>query len=99
MTLIRNDTQAEVENMQAGDIDMQKITAWINNTKYTFYNVYWPNNSFSKLPLDEVAFKRTILAGDFNANPDEPSIKAIAASEAFAGNFNPPNLSSIRTIN
>ena len=25
MTLIRNDTQAEVENMQAGDIDMQKI--------------------------------------------------------------------------
>ena len=68
MTLIRKDTQAEVENMQAGDIDMQKITAWINNAKYIFYNVYWPNNSFSKLPLDEVAFKRTILAGDFNAH-------------------------------
>ena len=68
MTLIRNDTQAEVENMPTGDIDIQKITAWINNTKYTFYNIYWPSDSFTKLPLNDTCFKRTILAGDFNAH-------------------------------
>ena len=68
MTLIRNDTQAEVENIPAGDIDIQRITAWINNTKYVFYNVYWPNHSFAKLPFDETTYKRTILAGDFNAH-------------------------------
>ena len=68
MTLIRNDTQAEVENIPAGDIDIQKITAWINNTKYVFFNIYWPNHSFTKLPFDETTYKRTILAGDFNAH-------------------------------
>jgi endonuclease/exonuclease/phosphatase family metal-dependent hydrolase len=40
--------------------------------------------------LNYCADRPTILAGDFNANPDEPSIKVISASEAFAGNFNPP---------
>ena len=45
-------TQAVVENTPTGDIDMQKITTWIDNTKYVFYNVYWPNNSFTKLPHD-----------------------------------------------
>ena len=68
MTLIRNDTQAEVENIPAGDIDMQRITAWINNTKYVFYNIYWPSHSFTKLPLEDSTYKRTILAGDFNAH-------------------------------
>ena len=68
MTLVRNDTQAEVENIRAGDIDIQKVTAWINNAKYVFYNVYWPNSSFSKLPFAESTYKKTILAGDFNAH-------------------------------
>ena len=68
MTLVRNDTQAVVENTPTGDIDMQKITTWIDNTKYVFYNVYWPNNSFTKLPHDNITYKRTILAGDFNAH-------------------------------
>ena len=68
MTLIRNDTQAEVQHHLAGDIDMQKVTTWIGKKKYIFYNVYWPNNSFSKLPLNETTYKRCIIAGDFNAH-------------------------------
>ena len=68
MTLIRNDTQAEVENIPSGDIDIQRITAWINNTKYVLYNIYWPNLSLTQLPFDETTYKRTILAGDFNAH-------------------------------
>ena len=68
MTLIRNDTQAVVENIPEGDLDIQKVTAWINNTKFIFYNVYWPNHSFTKLPLNDATYKRTILAGDLNAH-------------------------------
>ena len=68
MTLIRNDIQAVVENIPAGDLDIQKVTAWINNAKYVFYNVYWPSHSFTKLPLNDATYKRTILAGDFNAH-------------------------------
>ena len=64
MTLIRNDTQAVVENIPAGDLDIQQITYWINNTKYVFYNVYWPNHSFTKLPFNDATYKRTIIAGD-----------------------------------
>ena len=40
MCLIRNDTQAEVENIPSDDIDIQKVTAWIDNAKYTFFNIY-----------------------------------------------------------
>ena len=68
MTLIRNDTQAVVENIPAGDLDIQQITYWINNTKYVFYNVYWPNHSFTKLPFNDATYKRTIIAGDLNAH-------------------------------
>ena len=68
MCLIRNDTQAEVENVPSGDIDIQKVTAWIDDIKYTIYNIYWPNLSKTKLPLEEATFKRCILAGDFNAH-------------------------------
>ena len=68
MTLIRNDTQAVVENIPTGDLDIQKVTAWINNAKYIFYNVYWPNHSFTKLPLTDATYKRTIVAGDLNAH-------------------------------
>ena len=32
------------------------------------YNIYWPNYSFTKLPLEDSTYKRTILAGDFNAH-------------------------------
>ena len=68
MTLIRDDTQAEVENHPIGDIDMQKVTTWIGKQKYTFYNVYWPNSSCSKFPLNETTYERCIVAGDFNAH-------------------------------
>ncbi len=40
--------------------------------------------------LDYCAGRPTILAGDFNANPDESSIEAVRVSEEFAGEFNPP---------
>ena len=68
MTFIRNDTQAEVENIFSSDIDIQKVTAWLDNTKYTFYNIYWPNSSTTRLPLVETTFKRCIIAGDLNAH-------------------------------
>ena len=68
MCLIRNDTQAEVENIPSDDIDIQKVTAWIDNAKYTFFNIYWPNSSYIRLPLVEATFKRCIIAGDFNAH-------------------------------
>ena len=68
MTLIRLDTQAEVVKHPAGDLDLQKITAWLGNQKFTLYNVYWPNQSFTEFPLKETTFKRTIMAGDFNAH-------------------------------
>ena len=68
MSLIRNDTQAEVENIPSDDIDIQKVTAWFDNSKYTFFNIYWPNNSNTRLPLVEATFKRCILAGDLNAH-------------------------------
>ena len=68
MTLIRLDTQAEVEKHPAGDMDLQKITAWLGKNKFTIYNVYWPNNSFTEFPLKETTFKKTIIAGDFNAH-------------------------------
>ena len=51
MTLIRLDTQAEVENHPTGDLDLQKITAWLGKQKFTIYNVYWPNQSFTQFPL------------------------------------------------
>ena len=68
MCLIRNDTQAEVENIPSDDIDIQKVTAWIDNAKFTFFNIYWPNSSNTRLPLVEATFKRCIIAGDFNAH-------------------------------
>ena len=37
-TLIRLDTQAEVEKQQAGDLDLQRITAWLGKQKFTIYN-------------------------------------------------------------
>ena len=46
MILIRNDTQVEFENIPSGDIDIQRTTARINNSKYVFYNAYWPNHFF-----------------------------------------------------
>ena len=39
--------------------------------------------------LDYCAGKPTILAGDFNADPDTASIHAISNSKAFVGNFTP----------
>ena len=68
MTLIRLDTQAEVVKHPAGDMDLQKITVWLDKLKFTIYNVYWPNDSFTEFPLKETTFKRTIIARDFNAH-------------------------------
>ena len=39
MTLVRNDTQAVVENTPSGDVDIQKVTTWINNIAFVFLNV------------------------------------------------------------
>ena len=68
MSLIRNDTQAEVENVPSGDIDIQKITTWLDNSRYTLFNIYWPNTSNTCLPLIEATFKKSIIAGDLNAH-------------------------------
>ena len=69
MTLIRNDTQANVKNTPLGDVDCQITTLWTKgNTKYTIYNIYCPPASTDDLPLLNPTLKRTIIAGDFNAH-------------------------------
>ena len=60
-------TLEQVENIPSEDIDIQKVTLWFDNSKYTFFNIYWPNNSNTRL-LVEATFKRCILAGDFNTH-------------------------------
>ena len=68
MTLIRTDTQATVINVPIEDIDIQEITLWTTNQKYKFYNFYCPPPSKSEISLEEVIFRKTIVAGDFNAH-------------------------------
>ena len=68
MTLVRNDVQAEVKNTPIEDIDVQKIDAWLDKKKYTIYNFYCPPKSTSDIPLEETIYKKSIIAGDFNAH-------------------------------
>ena len=57
MTLIRNDTQAEVKNNNNdADIDIQ------------VYNLYCPPSSNAKIDIHLPYHSRTIIAGDFNAH-------------------------------
>ena len=67
MTLIRNDVQAEVRNTPIADVDIQKIDVWLDKSKYTLFNVYCPPGSTAGIPLQETTYRRSIIAGDFNA--------------------------------
>jgi hypothetical protein len=71
MTLVRNNVQAEVTNTsedQDKSIDTQKITYWVNKTKYTFYNNYCPPTTEERLNYEDTTYQKTIIAGDFNAH-------------------------------
>ena len=68
MTLIRTDIQATVKHSPIEDIDIQEITVWFGNEKFIMYNVYCPPPSKVELSFKEVAFTKTIVAGDFNAH-------------------------------
>ena len=87
MTLIRNDTQAEVENCPFDDVVMQKVTTWIGKQKYIFYNIYWPNNSSSKFPFNETTYERCIVAGDFNAHIPSLDIRSTTLEEEKLNTF------------
>ena len=67
MTLIRNDIQAETSNVPVGDVDIQKTSVWLGKNLYTIYNTYCPPASLVDIPFQNVNFKNTIIAGDFNA--------------------------------
>lgn len=69
MTLIRNDTQAEVKNNNNDtDIDTQDIILWRGGMKYTLRNIYCPPSSTAKIDIQLPHHTRTIIAGDFNAH-------------------------------
>ena len=68
MTLIRTDLQATVKNNPVEDIDIQEITLWTDFGKFYLYNFYCPPQSKTEIPLQQVVFKKTIVAGDFNAH-------------------------------
>ena len=40
---------------------------WIDRSKHTLYNVYCPPGSTAGIPLQETTYRRSIIAGDFNA--------------------------------
>ena len=68
MTLIRTDVQATVKNNPIEDIDIQEITIWSDFGKFYVYNFYCPPPSKHEIPIQQVLFKKTIVAGDFNAH-------------------------------
>ena len=71
MTLVRNDTEAKVTNLEtSSDVDIQKIITWDQNKKkkLTLFNTYWPPGSKNDLPFQESSYTRTIIAGDLNAH-------------------------------
>ena len=69
LTYIRNDITGEVEETPDGTTDIQKITVWWNDLKYTLLNVYSPPETTCSLPsLQEPCYTRTIVCGDFNGH-------------------------------
>ena len=68
MTLIRNDVQAEVKNCPFDDVDVQDIDVWIGKEHISIQHFYCPPNSNAKIPLQATTYKKTIIAGDFNAH-------------------------------
>ena len=68
MTLIRTDVQATVRNTPIEDVDIQEIEVWMGNEKFKVYNFYCPPGSKTEIALQDVIFKKTIVAGDFNAH-------------------------------
>ena len=69
LTLIKTDIQAEVSKVKTNDAnDIHHIKIWHNGQKYTLYNVYSPPTTTFDAQLQEINFKRTILAGDTNGH-------------------------------
>ena len=69
MTLIRNDVQAKVTNVDTNDRnDIQLVRIWRNGICFTLYNIYSPPDEICDVRLQDSIFRRTILAGDTNAH-------------------------------
>ena len=71
MTLVRNDTEAKVTNVETHtDLDIQKIVTWDRSRKkqLTIFNTYWPPTSRNSLPFQDSLYTKTIIAGDLNAH-------------------------------
>ena len=69
LTLIKTDIQAQVSKVKTNDAnDIHHIKIWHNGQKYTLYNVYSPPTTTFDAQLQEINFKRTILAGDTNGH-------------------------------
>ena len=66
--LIRTDVQATVWNCPIEDVDIQEIEVWLGNEKFKVYNFYCPPPSKTEIAFKEVVYKKTIMAGDFNAH-------------------------------
>ena len=49
-------------------MDIQKIDVWIDRSKHTLFNVYYPSWSDAGMVLQETTYWRSIIASDFNAH-------------------------------
>ena len=49
-------------------MDVQDIDVWIGKEHISIRHIYCPPNSNTKVPLQETTYKKTIIAGDFNAH-------------------------------
>ena len=69
VTLIKNSLNAEVKNVKTNDEnDLQLIKLWKNGQLFTLYNLYSPPNIACSAHLNEINFRKTIIAGDTNAH-------------------------------
>ena len=69
ITYLRNDVQGDVTNLPSGGTDIQRVTVWNTGGKFTIYNVYSPPRDVCELPqLQKASYKKTMIAGDFNAH-------------------------------
>ena len=70
ITYIRNDIDGDVTHLtRAQPTDVQKVTIWHSEKKYTLFHVYNPPKENLNLPdIQETVYHNTILAGDFNGH-------------------------------
>ena len=69
VTLVNNSLNAEVKHITTNDEnDIQLIKLWKNGQQFSLYNLYSPPNTACSAHLNEINFRKTIIAGDTNAH-------------------------------